>query len=848
MSLSHLLVKRYFHSHRRQCVSIILCISLFVAALLTTLWYRSMSVATYEKKAWDQFGKDYGIVFNADPDLVSQGIEELHQSGGGAVYAMEELSSPDADRSYFVGYMDPQVMELRAVDLLEGSLPQTAGEIAIEQDALRVLFPGAKVGDTVTLPLQSNEQYRIAGILEPYQLQWRVLNGSKTFVNYPPPTILTIPNNQPIQYIHVFLADSSLAERFGGFFERNDMLNNPMVSSGNNTTDSIVAILFVLFAMVMVFGLTSIARFTLKEINLHILLLRCVGMTKKQAKKLFAHMGLLLWLITSAIGLVISLFLTWLIFLISKVFTDNMIWSLSLFSPLMCFALSLLVIMAVLLFPLKKIFHSAIVDTGKKKVKKAKRRRIKLNNMESVWHRATRANYFGQSLAVFLLSFLCVCIAVFGTAAVLVTPRIMHSSLLRGAYPENEDYVMYVRGGASEGENLYVTLPRKMGISQATLDQLKNTEGLHINSVQVGNMSIPFFLLESSINAHPYLLSLRDEGEGMDPNEVSPPSDSQYAISEEMVEPVRKAIAATGCTDSSAMLVEPSLMKTDYDTVAQLLPEKIISQFTKEDFVSGKIIIAPDTRASIGDTFQMVVPVWQSENEPMQFAASQVTVAATYDPADYMDHLLLSNGCMILSAEYLLSVDPSARYTEVSIQNLYKGDAEKRAQLEALIDQYAAAADNVSVENHIQEQEQYDETVRNGQLLIAGSLLIFLLILAVAISLSTSVKLRFNFQSYMLLRAIGAQDTTIWRLIRSDTLVPLLNGCLVGLPLSLILSMLILSDAYYVPVDDVFYIIIGAAVGISVLVCAVSFIAIRRPVKNMLKKSVVEEIRNTESN
>ena len=158
------------------------------------------------------------------------------------------------------------------------------------------------------------------------------------------------------------------------------------------------------------------------------------------------------------------------------------------------------------------------------------------------------------------------------------------------------------------------------------------------------------------------------------------------------------------------MLVEPSLMKTDYDTVAQLLPEKIISQFTKEDFVSGKIIIAPDTRASIGDTFQMVVPVWQSENEPMQFAASQVTVAATYDPADYMDHLLLSNGCMILSAEYLLSVDPSARYTEVSIQNLYKGDAEKRAQLEALIDQYAAAADNVSVENHIQEQEQYDET------------------------------------------------------------------------------------------------------------------------------------------
>ena len=847
MSLSRLLIKRYFHSHRRQCVSMILCVSLFVTALLTTLWYRSMSVATYEKKAWNQVGKEFGIVFNAAPDLVAQGIEELHQTGGGAVYATEELSSPDADRSYFVGYMDPQVMELRAVDLLEGSLPQAADEIAVEQDALRVLFPGATVGDTVTLPSQRGEQYRVVGILEPYQMQWRALNGTKTFVNYPPPTILTIPDNQPVQYIHLFLADSSLTERFGGFFEYSDMINNPTIANGHNTVDVVVAVLFVLFALVMIFGLTSISRFTLKEINRHLLLLRCVGMTRKQAKKLFASIGLVLWGVTSVISLVISLLFSMLFLLLPSAYAVDMVWSLSFFSPLFVFILSLLVIMAALLFPLNKTFRSAVIDTGKKRTQKAKKRKAKLDNVGSVWHRATKANYFGQNLTVFLLSFLCVCIAVFGTAAVMVMPRIMHSSLVMGAYPENEDYRMFLRSGTSARENLYVTLPRKMGISQAALDELKNTDGLHVNSAQVGSMSIPYFLLDGSTNAHPYLLSLRDEGERMDPNEVSSSNDSRYAISEETATQVRKAIAATGCTDSSAMLVEPSLMKTDYDTVAQLLPEEIVSQFTKEDFVSGKIIIAPDTIANVGDTFQMVVPILQSENDPMKFAANQVTVAATYHPADYTDHLYLSNECMILSAEYLLRVDPSARYEQVSIQNLYKDDPEKRARLESLIDQYVAAAANVSVDNRIQEQEQYDETVRNGQLLIAGSLLVFLLILAFAISLSTSVKLRFNFQSYMLLRAIGAQDATIWRLIRSDTLVPLINGCLAGIPLSFILSMLILSSAYYVPVNDVYYIIIGAAIGISILICSVSFIAIRRPVKNMLKKSVVDEIRNTEA-
>ncbi len=208
----------------------------------------------------------------------------------------------------------------RAVDLLEGSLPQAADEIAVEQDALRVLFPGATVGDTVTLPSQRGEQYRVVGILEPYQIQWRALNGSKTFVNYPPPTILTIPGNQPAQYIHLFLADSSLTERFGGFFEHSDTINNPTLANGHNTVDVVVAVLFILFTSIMIFGLTSISRFTLKEINRHILLLRCVGMTRKQAKKLFMSIGLVLWGVTSVIALVSSLLFSVLFLLLPSAY------------------------------------------------------------------------------------------------------------------------------------------------------------------------------------------------------------------------------------------------------------------------------------------------------------------------------------------------------------------------------------------------------------------------------------------------------------------------------------------------------------------------------------------------
>ena len=131
---------------------------------------------------------------------------------------------------------------------------------------------------------------------------------------------------------------------------------------------------------------------------------------------------------------------------------------------------------------------------------------------------------------------------------------------------------------------------------------------------------------------------------------------------------------------------------------------------------------------------------------------------------------------MILSSEYIFSIDPSARYAEISVQNTSKSDAEKTRQNEFLMEQIVASSDNVSVQNHIQEKEQYDSTVQNGQMLIAGCLLIFLLILMGAVSLSASVKLHFSFRSYLFMRAIGATDTILWKLIHSDTLVPVMNG------------------------------------------------------------------------
>ena len=841
MFLSHLLFKRYRQCHRRSCMAMVFCISLFTAALLTTLWYRDMASATYEQEAWDQFGKDAGIVFNADPTLVSQGEEELHQSGGGAVYAKKELAPKGADKSYYVGYMDPQVMELRAIDLLEGRLPQAADEIAIEQSALLVLFPDAKVGDIVTLPLadaaKSAQPYRIVGILEPYQQAWRSLDGSKTMVRYPPPTLLTVPDSDPALYLHVFLADTRLQASFGGSFMETGLSENPAVSEGNNMVQAGVAALFLLFAFVMVFCLSGMARFAFKEIQDHLRLLRCVGMTKKQAEKLFAYCGVSLWLVTSVMGLVISLFLLGLIFFVVNAVGGHMVWSLSVVSPLLCLALSLLVLLPVLWLPVNKVFQVAVIDTGKEKERPIRKRKRKVTRIESVWHRATRRSYRGQNLTVSLISFLCVGIAVFGTATVMVMPRITYSSLLQGAYPAHEDYVMFVRNGASEGRNLYVNLPRNMGLTQDALDQLKQTQGLHVNSAKLGQTAVPYFVLDSHTE-QAYLLSLRDSGQAMDPNEIAPPSESDNAISADMEEPVRRALAAAGCQDPSAMLVEPSIQIVDYDTVVQLLPAAVVESFTREDFLSGKIILAPETLAQKGDTFQMVLPMLESEQASLQFAANEVTVAATYEPTEKTNFLLFS-------AEYMLRVDPTARYMEVSIENTCKDDPERRKELEALLDQYAAAADNVGVINHIQEQEQYESTMQNGQLLLIGSLLLFLLILTAAISLSTSVKLHFNFQSYMKLRAIGAQDATLWRLIFSDTLVPLRNGCIVGLFLSLALSLIGLSQIDYVPVDDVYAVILGAAVGISLLLYGLSFLAIRRPVKNMLKKSVVEVIRHT---
>ena len=75
-------------------------------------------------------------------------------------------------KDFPVGYYDDAARKILCRRCMDGRLPEKAGEAALNLTALERLQPGARVGDTLIVPLTANgktetRQYRIVGILQP---------------------------------------------------------------------------------------------------------------------------------------------------------------------------------------------------------------------------------------------------------------------------------------------------------------------------------------------------------------------------------------------------------------------------------------------------------------------------------------------------------------------------------------------------------------------------------------------------------------------------------------------------------------------------------------------------------
>lgn len=832
MRVNPFLTGRMIRTHFRQYIGFVLCASLFFSALLTVFLYRDCAEATFQKDFQEEYGTDAAILYNVNPQRAQSEAAAIRSSGSGIIRVTRKLAAKEDETPIYFGSMDENALKLRSILLSSGRFPKTSGEIAVEENTLAALG-GAKLGESVTLTFSDSEtpkSYRLVGVLKDYIVKWQGLDGCMSSVLTPPPTVITAPGSGPVLYEHVVCAKAPASGAYFGDNLGGKAVPNAEASSsyGDMALSSKRVLLnwetyplMAFFIVVTVFGLLSLVKYAAQTRENELCLLRNLGMKRSRRTRLYYFQGLVLFLPALLLSLVISpLFcmgMTAFYSFTRSTMAVSFRWQSFLFAGGLNFAAAVFVL----------IFQQSALRRRRKAEQEVPEGRHgrRYRDCAELWGYACRKqNRSQRATTAFLVAF-CTALAAFGAFQSYLFPYEQYQA---AASKETFDYRLYVGGGSSSFKNYGIALPRKMGVSEKDLETLSHTEGLQVNNAEVGSMTSQFFLMKQN-NKNKYLQSLPKGYHN-----------SNIFTSEE-TDAVRQAGGETG-----DCMVKVPVRGLNWDSVLRNFPSFISGALHKEQFLDGSEILAPDTSCKVGDTFTMITPLVDdgAVNEDISgrvtFHVTHVTVAATYHPGKGGD------GGIVLSGEYIMKIDPSARYDVVELTNLRKDNAKASAKIKQVVARVAAGSRFVTMKDLIRERQDYTAMQRAMQTQTAVCVFAFLIIVLLAFAFSISVDVETNLRSYLLMRSIGARWELIRHLLWKGLWGPIWKGALAGtVPLTVLIEISLLHYRSY-PRALLGFLMLGAA-GITFgLICALAYWMVQRVLKNSAKLSVMEGLSSSE--
>lgn len=814
MRLTVFLSRRYLKGHPRQCAGSILCVTLFFSAVLTTLLYRNCAQATFQREQWEEFGSYSSITYCADAGQVSTNMEKIRASGSGLVRVTKKLSV-GSSRDVFFGSMDANSVQLKAIQLKSGRLPQTAGEIAAESSTLNVLSRHAAVGDTVTLRFSDGTAgtYRLVGILQDYVSHWQSYDGTKTSMKYPPPSVITVPDTGAVLYEHV-VCSAGFSDRLGSSFLPENTTGHGYDGGKSTVLNFLTLPLLVFFFLIMAFGILNLTNFTMQERRDGMKMLWNIGIIRCRIIFLYYFEGLELFAAAEILSALISPLLCAGMTRLTSVFGSTMLLSFHGSSFLIAGLLGFVCVFFARTLQLPRLTE------GKGKAKAVPRKQ-KQSNITALWHNAVKSRNRARSITSALLAAFCVALAMFGTFLSIIAPR----DFAMGGTQTKSDYELFVGGGMAK--DFEITLPRKMGVSAKNLQLLSRTDGLRVNYAKISAMTSQYFLLKNS-QTNRYLDFW-----------VNHPLCAEYAYSD--TDTVQKAGGQAG-----DKIIPAGIVGLDWPSVQRQYPVFRSGSLQKEKFKNGEELLGPDTLCKIGDTFTIITPLVPDAlpedqiGQNVTFHISHATVAATYQPTTE------DSPHMILSGEFILKTDPTARYDDISLSSSVSGDPEKRAEIENELSDVTADSLNVSMNNFVLARESLAKMTRSMQLQTTVAMFGFLLIVLLALFFSAYVDVKTNLHSYLLMRAVGIRGDTIRKLLWKEMWRPVWKGALAGALFPLAVTILRTKGLAAYPLQLFVPPMCLAGIFTFCLLCCFSVLATVRPVSDLLKRSVTEELTSTE--
>ena len=434
-------------ANKRQYLSLVLGIflSIFLISTLVLCIYDIYQAQL--QKRYDTIGYlDMVILDNDDMDIVTE--EAVLETGDYDRLGYAYLSGVVTGKNVYVGYYDAVGTKLLNLSALEGRLPENPGEIALEQSAMDVLDVAWAVGETVELAItpidgvEENRQYTLVGILPERSVYLERIdyNNIGQF-----PAIITSTQEKPFDTGRVayhmvlgFGKNGSISNSLKGFWGRFQGYDAVLAIYGLSITGEQVhwfgtgdfinsnQEMFTLILMACVLagslilscgiGISGAMEGVLSKRREEIGVLRALGATRRQIRRMFGRENLILAAVASPLSIFISVGTVWVLSLLmpeSLKFAVNL-W---LIIPIALFSVVVILISGYLpLVRASKLMPMSVIrDTAMLRRSKGMKSKKEFSATRLIAARQVRFHPTRQIGSMFLVGLMLLCSGLVGT-------------------------------------------------------------------------------------------------------------------------------------------------------------------------------------------------------------------------------------------------------------------------------------------------------------------------------------------------------------------------------------------------------------------------------------------------
>ena len=320
---------------KKQYIALVLGVVLAMIFSSGVPFFISCSNSSSEEIRIRRIGRQDKLLLDAqDIDMEALESEGILDGPAGYMHILSYDWTEDPEKGTTVGWLDERAEELYYPQILEGRMPEQAGEIAVERNALmRMGLDQTKIGDPITLQevaanegeyltQQQERTYTLVGILDNRKsnLEQFGADGRRkaaqvpaAFLSQQEQVALGGKENLIALVLTTEWREADYVE-FNNYLEYGDEIDtNGMRYSGSvhrsiSNSTRLVTSLSVLLALLSCFGIANAFASNLKERKKQIGMLRAVGATRRQIIQVFGREAVLIALVCTPISVAVSYF------------------------------------------------------------------------------------------------------------------------------------------------------------------------------------------------------------------------------------------------------------------------------------------------------------------------------------------------------------------------------------------------------------------------------------------------------------------------------------------------------------------------------------------------------------